>query len=278
MRSKEAVLSAIFGKQMKSKADPKRNWMMELAQAGVESAEAACQFLGPDDRPRDAFPLPGSDERIEWLAYWSDDKLVFVKLLEDVLGRKLAVLRPANGKLILQCFDCINRFFNRPSRELDGFFRSLQVRFFIRVYLTCLAKTFRRPGTVLATIVETENIELLESVVRIDPTILHHPDLSKLLYPSSSAVRRARWELLHEALTKPHNDVERRTVKYGIAALLRRITRLSGSKLTFRTLIRMYNEVAVADGLGSQDPDLLDDPATFERGVRRFGSNLPYCC
>jgi hypothetical protein len=249
-----------------------RKWIVEFAQAGVESAEGAFAFLGKDDWLRDRFPLPSADERDRWLAFWSDDRLAWDTVVEAALGQKLSTLAGSN---VLDYFDRLRAFFNRDVCELDSFFRSLEMRFVFRAFLPCVARIYRRPSSTLNEIVANKDFLLLETAVRIDPSVLHHRDLTGLLNPLASVARRQRWELLQSALTKPAEDTDRRLVKYGIAAFLRLVATRCGSRLTLAELLRMYNDVATTDHKRIRDIDLPDDPATFQKGVRRFGSRLP---
>src|SRR6185436_8923238 len=96
----------------KSKRSRQRNWMTELAQEGVESSDAACQFVGADDSFRDRLALPSADERNEWLAYWSNDTLVFEALVEEALGCKLSSMASRGIEGLLEFFDRARRCFD----------------------------------------------------------------------------------------------------------------------------------------------------------------------
>src|SRR4051794_8039118 len=100
--------------EAKSKTNSNRNFITELAQAGIESAEAISLFLSRDDRLRDKLPLPGVAESEKWLAFWSDDRLAWDNVLEGVLGQKLSSLVPNE---VLMYFDRIRRFLSRDLNE-----------------------------------------------------------------------------------------------------------------------------------------------------------------
>lgn len=252
--------------------------MARLGQAGVEAADGIYAFLGRDHRVREAFPLPSAEERERWFQFWDKDSDAWESVVAMVLGKvPLRIRKGRDDKRILWSFDKTDRFFASGDKHLDRFFRSLEVRFALRVFLPCLAKKFERPSKLLNRIVTHENVYLLEMVAGIDPTIICHPRVYGIINPPNSEVRRERWALLNGPLATPPESIERRQVKYGIAGFLRWVSKARADRPTVPALFAMFNTNAKASGdaIGNKDPDFTDDLETFRKGSQRFANKLP---
>jgi hypothetical protein len=156
----------------------------------------------------------------------------------------------------------------------DKFFRRLDVRFLLRVFYPCVATKFRRPSSLLREVVVNKDLGNLEELVKLDATLVSHPKLADILYPSDSAIRRMRWELIQAAVAKPPGGDKPRQVKYGIGGFMRWIAAKAGERLTVRSLFEMFNHAAVMQGNRDGDSDFEIDEETFRRGTDRFIDRL----
>ncbi len=138
---------------------------------------------------RDKFPLPGPSELTRWFELWDDDRSAYEATLDRILGPDPAEFRYThNEDYVKWCVGRLRSFFeSEDEHRFDKFFRSIEVRFILRVFLPCIAKTFRRPSTVLRDIASGNNGELLETAAAIDPTVIRHKALDGLFSGGDSA-------------------------------------------------------------------------------------------
>jgi hypothetical protein len=233
----------------------------------IESAAGCWALFGRGAEMRDAFPLPDTRERRPWARFWKDDRRAWDKSINAVLPRRWNRItsRKELRERITECMDSLAAFFSNPEPEFcDRYFQSLEVRFLIRVFLPCMALHLSRPSTLFAQCIERKDLALLESLVRIDPTLVHLPELAPMLYPSKAAAQAEVWQLIGPRLASDSPLMEKRKVSYHLIALIRWVAAAVHRSAKLPVLI-----AALPDG------DLPIDQGTTQKAVKRILNRAP---
>lgn len=233
----------------------------------IESAVGCWALFGRGAEMRDAFPLPNSRELRPWGRLWKDDRRAWEKSLNAVLPRgwDRVTSREQLRERITKCLDAIAAFGNNPDTAFwDRYCRSLSMRFLIRVFIPCMVLHLSRPSSLLAQCIEHKDLALLESLVKIDPTLVHSPELAPMLYPSKAAAQAEVWQLIGPRLASDAPLMEKRQVTYHLMALIRWVAARVHRKATVPALIAELPE-----------GDLPDKEGTTQKAVKRIQNRAP---
>lgn len=235
--------------------------------AAIESAVGWWPLFDKGGEMRDKFPLPTYVECRQWLAFWKDDRQVWEKCLGEILPRgwNRPKGRETPRNRIARYLDAIVAFFSNPDAGFwDRYFGSVRVRFLIRVFLPCVVLHRSRPSALLAQCIEHKDIAILESLLRIDPTLVYLPSLAPILNPPQAATRAEVWQLLGPSLASDAPLLERRQASYHLIAFVQWIG---------RAVHRRAKITALADAL--QEGDLPDTPGTTQKAIWRLLGDAP---
>lgn len=242
-----------------------QDWKRWLAEA-IESTTGWWALFARGDQIRDKFPLPSYAERLKWFQLWNDDRRAWETSLNEILPRGWVRRRKPPGQMITMCLDRLAAFASNGNEAFwDQYFGSLKIRFILRVFLPCMVLHRSRPMTLLSRCVEENDIGLLESLLRIDQTLLYCPALAPMLHPPRSATQAEVWQVLCPSLASDAPLIDKRQVSYHLIAFIRWVAAAVHRKATIPSLI-----AALPDG------DLPEIEGTTQKAVRRILADAPH--
>jgi hypothetical protein len=210
-----------------------------------------------------------------WLRLYTKHRAVTKAVADVFLETLVAGLRGSDGDIaeflvgdasVLGGVDFLNDALWRRA------FERIEVRFLLRIVIPCLLIYGTSPAELLEPIgqggpSEWENIGKL---VALDPLVVGHSRIGRMLKCDDAKVCRQRTEMLGECLMKPPPRLSKRQVKMMLAALMSRLSECLGSRFTEPEIRGLFDAIAQDRQIGLRDPDLPESPEAFSKAIQRY--------
>lgn len=147
--------------------------------------------------------------------------------------------------------------------------RRPEITFYIRVWIPCFLLYGDYPPYLLRKARQGDE-DALEKLLRLDKSVLGDPKIMEIFHQAAVATAQGKMTLITKALQKtPKATFNIKNIKYLFGGLLSIISIAMGQRLTAAEIHRLFDAVT-QDTIGELvDPDFIDFPEAFEKGIQR---------